>query len=144
MSIVLKFKLFLCTKILSKILVFGNRRRENVLRKVQAQGHCGACYAYSVIGMIEAYVAIHENTRLTLSVQQMIDCARDGNEGCEGGDSCLLLEWLAKNKINILTEEEYPLKSGENQTCQMSEQNQNSAYRKVQINDYVCERYNKE
>lgn len=120
---------------------FVHRRNENVLRPVRLQGDCGACYAYSVIEMIEAYLAIHINLTTTLSVQQMIDCAENGNSGCEGGDSCLLLEWLVQNKIKIRTEKEYP-KSGDgmNQTCHVLLDNDTKDLETYQITDFTCNR----
>lgn len=39
----------------------------------------------------------------------MIDCARNSNFGCEGGDICSLLEWLIGSKTRILLEKTYPL-----------------------------------
>lgn len=84
---------------------------------VHLQGKCGACYAYSVIEMIEANLAIHKNLTKALSVQQMIDCS-EGNDGCDGGDVCLLLEWLVKDSVKIHTERDYPrAEDGLNQTC---------------------------
>lgn len=118
-----------------------SRRNEHVLRPVRLQGDCGACYAYSVIEMIEAFLAIHENVTTTLSVQQMIDCAENGNSGCDGGDSCLLLEWLLQNKIKIRTEKEYPRsKDGMNQTCHMLLDNDTNAMGTYQITDFTCNR----
>lgn len=117
------------------------RRNENVLRPVRLQGNCGACYAYSVIEMIEANSAIHQNRTTTLSVQQMIDCAENGNSGCNGGDSCLLLEWLVQNKIKIRTEKEYPQSmDGMNQTCHMLPDNATKAMDIYQITDFTCNR----
>lgn len=117
------------------------RRKENVLRPVRLQGDCGACYAYSVIEMIEAYLGIHKNVTKTLSVQQMIDCAENGNSGCEGGDSCLLLEWLALNKVQIRTEQEYPKsKDGMNQTCYMFLDKTTKDMDLYQVSDFTCNR----
>lgn len=91
--------------------------------------------------MIEAYLAIHKNLTKTLSVQQMIDCAENGNSGCEGGDSCLLLEWLAQNKIQIRTEQEYPRsKDGMNQTCYMLLDKTTTDLDTAQIDDFTCNR----
>lgn len=39
----------------------------------------------------------------------MIDCARNTNLGCEGGDICSLLAWLKLTKSPILPESNYPL-----------------------------------
>ena len=40
---------------------------------------------------------------------QMIDCAKNSNFGCEGGDICSLLEWLVATKTKIVPEKDYPL-----------------------------------
>lgn len=118
---------------------FNCRRKENVLRPVRLQGKCGACYAYSVIEMIEANLGIHKNLTKTLSVQQMIDCTENENRGCDGGDSCFLLEWLVENKIKILTESEYPRsKDGMNQTCHMLFDD--PAMEGYRVTDYTCSR----
>lgn len=39
----------------------------------------------------------------------MIDCAGNGNFGCEGGDICSLLMWLVGGKVKIFPEVSYPL-----------------------------------
>lgn len=39
----------------------------------------------------------------------MIDCARNSNFGCDGGDICSLLMWLSTSKTAILPERNYPL-----------------------------------
>lgn len=90
--------------------------------------------------MIEASLAIHKNLTKTLSVQQMIDCAENENRGCDGGDSCFLLEWLVENKIKILTESKYPRsKDGLNQTCHvlLDDPTKSEWYRVI---DYTCSR----
>lgn len=91
--------------------------------------------------MIESYLAIHQNVTRTLSVQQMIDCAENGNSGCDGGDACLLLEWLAQNKIPIRTEKEYPqAEDGMNHTCHMLLDNVTNDMDTYQIDDFTCNR----
>lgn len=109
---------------------------------MRLQGQCGACYAYSVIEMIEATLSINKNLTKTLSVQQMIDCAENGNDGCNGGDSCLLLEWLVKNRVKIRTEQEYPRsKDGMNQTCHVLLDNPTpKGLESYQISNFTCSR----
>lgn len=125
----------------SKSIAFACRRKENVLRPVRLQGDCGACYAYSVIEMIEANLAIHKNTTKTLSTQQMIDCAENGNNGCDGGDSCLLLEWLVNEKVKIRTDKEYPRSGdGMNQTCHVLLDDPATGMEVFQVNDFTCNR----
>lgn len=92
--------------------------------------------------MIEANLAIHHNLTETISIQQMVDCARNGNEGCAGGDSCLLLEWLKENHVNIRTETEYPLaKSGLNETCKISANDTATGLKVYRTADFACNRY---
>lgn len=89
--------------------------------------------------MIEANLAIHKNISVALSVQQMVDCARNGNNACSGGDSCLLLEWLVENQIKIRTEEDYrPSASGMNETCKVPLMDNAAGLKIFQSNDFAC------
>lgn len=40
---------------------------------------------------------------------KVIDCARNGNMGCLGGDTCTALTWMATSNVSLLEESEYPL-----------------------------------
>lgn len=117
-------------------------RKENVLLPVRKQGKCGACWAYSVIATIEANRAIRTGNKTSLSVQQMIDCARNGNEGCKGGDTCMLLEWLAENRVPIRTDAEYPMSNDDqNITCKLQGPfDEKQAKQYVRIDDFTCRR----
>lgn len=55
---------------------------------------------------------------MTFCCLQLIDCAGNGNSGCEGGDTCSLLEWLVDKKINIELDNKYPL-AWRTQTCKL-------------------------
>ncbi|CAG9782506.1 unnamed protein product [Diatraea saccharalis] len=76
---------------------------------VKNQGMCGACWAFSTVGAMESMAAINTGKLTTLSVQEVIDCARLGNQGCAGGDICLLLDWLMITKTPVEVEKNYPL-----------------------------------
>lgn len=67
----------------------------------------------------------------------MIDCAANGNNGCAGGDTCLLLQWLKKEKVPILTEDEYPINSDQNSTCKNSV---HADQHYVRVMNYTCDR----
>lgn len=91
--------------------------------------------------MIEAHLAIHKNRTETLSVQQMIDCAENGNNGCSGGDACLLLEWLMENKVQIRTEKDYPVaEDGKNHTCHALLDNPPTNMDVYTVKDFTCSR----
>lgn len=92
--------------------------------------------------MIESNLAIQKSINETLSVQQIIDCARNGNIGCNGGDTCSLLEWLVRNKIQIQTDADYPISNEhQNQTCKAQNTlDANSTKKFVRVTDYTCNR----
>lgn len=95
-------------------------RKKGCVTKVKNQKTCGACWAFSAIGTVESMVAIKTGVLKTFSTQEIIDCARYGNMGCDGGDTCNLLQWLVDNNVGIQEEAEYPLVL-KTQTCKLKE-----------------------
>lgn len=110
---------------------------------VRKQGKCGACWAFSIIEMLEAQMMIRKSIKTKLSIQEAIDCSQNGNTGCKGGDTCSLLGWLTTSKLPLLTEEQYPFSHDEEQqTCKINEIfNATKPIKPVQILDYTCQRY---
>ncbi|KAF6215957.1 hypothetical protein GE061_000294 [Apolygus lucorum] len=84
-------------------------RAKGVVTGVKDQGPCGACWAFSTVATVESMLAIKTGKLAELSVQEIIDCARNGNLGCNGGDFCSLLEWLTANQVAIEPATSYPL-----------------------------------
>lgn len=84
-------------------------REFGIITDVNNQKFCGACWAFTVIENIEAMYALKSGNLSHFSVQEMIDCARYNNDGCNGGDMCRLLRWLKDGHIPIQTDSEYPL-----------------------------------
>lgn len=113
------------------------RRENNTISPVRKQGTCGACWAFSVISAIESNLVIRKGIKKTLSIQQMVDCAQNGNKGCSGGDTCLLLQWLKKEKVPIVTEDKYPLDPDHNSTCKNVVGPDKNF---VRVLDYTCDR----
>ncbi|CAG7826251.1 unnamed protein product [Allacma fusca] len=82
-------------------------RTKGIITNVKHQMSCGACWAFSTVETVESMHALQKGvTPKILSVQQVIDCATNGNMGCNGGDTCAALAWM-KN-IKLVTEAEYP------------------------------------
>jgi len=82
-------------------------RSKGVVSAVKQQKDCGACWAFSTVETVESMNAIKYGTLEKLSVQQVIDCATNGNMGCSGGDICAAAEWMSTHKLT--TPKEYPL-----------------------------------
>ncbi|KZC04434.1 Cathepsin O [Dufourea novaeangliae] len=113
-------------------------RERGVVGPVRSQGTCGACWAFSTVEVAESMFTIKNGTFYSLSVQEMIDCARNSNFGCEGGDICSLLSWLLLTKARILLESTYPLtrKTG---TCMLGKTLDNGP--SMRIRDFTCDSF---
>jgi len=81
-------------------------RDRGAVADVKNQAHCGSCWAFSSIGALEGAWEIATGKLVTLSEQQLVDCARSGNKGCHGGvmDNAFAFEEAA----DVCTEESYP------------------------------------
>jgi hypothetical protein len=85
---------------------------------VKDQGQCGSCWAFSSTGGMEGAWQLASNKLVSMSEQQLVDCARNQDmAGCNGGDMGAAFDW-AKTQ-NIATEASYPYK-GVDGTCQTS------------------------
>ncbi|KAI9554249.1 hypothetical protein GHT06_019521 [Daphnia sinensis] len=84
-------------------------REKNVVTSVKNQHNCGACWAFSTVETIESMHAIKNGELKELSTQEVIDCAKNGNMGCLGGDTCTALTWMATSNVSLLEESDYPL-----------------------------------
>jgi len=70
------------------------------------QGKCGSCWSFSTTGALEGAWQLATGKLVSLSEQQLVDCAKNGNMGCQGGSMDLAFEYL--EKYNVCTEDSYP------------------------------------
>ncbi|KAK8319189.1 hypothetical protein V6Z12_A13G225200 [Gossypium hirsutum] len=97
-------------------------REAGIVSPVKEQGSCGSCWTFSTTGALEA--AYHQafGKGISLSEQQLVDCAGAFNNfGCHGGLPSQAFEYIKYNG-GLDTEEAYPYtaKDGE---CKFSAEN---------------------
>ncbi|KAM7257820.1 hypothetical protein ACFE04_013561 [Oxalis oulophora] len=97
-------------------------RYEEIVSPVKDQGHCGSCWTFSTTGALEA--AYHQafGKGISLSEQQLVDCAGAFNNfGCHGGLPSQAFEYI-KHNGGLDTEEAYPY-TAKDGSCKFSTEN---------------------
>ncbi|XP_068479999.1 pro-cathepsin H-like isoform X2 [Phaseolus vulgaris] len=97
-------------------------REEKIVSLVKDQGSCGSCWTFSTTGALEAAYAQAHGKSISLSEQQLVDCAGDFNNfGCNGGLPSQAFEYIKYNG-GLETEEAYPY-TGKDGVCKFSAEN---------------------
>ncbi|MED6192977.1 hypothetical protein PIB30_014965 [Stylosanthes scabra] len=97
-------------------------REEGIVSPVKDQGQCGSCWTFSTTGALEAAYAQAYGKNISLSEQQLVDCAGNFNNfGCNGGLPSQAFEYIKYNG-GLETEEAYPY-TGKDGVCKFTAQN---------------------
>eukprot|EP00475_Leptophrys_vorax_P013367 TRINITY_DN1974_c0_g1_i1.p1 TRINITY_DN1974_c0_g1~~TRINITY_DN1974_c0_g1_i1.p1 ORF type:complete len:330 (-),score=87.32 TRINITY_DN1974_c0_g1_i1:64-1053(-) len=94
-------------------------RTKGVITAVKDQGQCGSCWTFSTTGCLEAHHALKTGQLVSLSEQQLVDCAQAfNNNGCDGGLPSQAFEYVRYNG-GLDTEASYGY-TGTDGTCHYS------------------------
>ncbi|XP_076429642.1 cathepsin R-like isoform X2 [Peromyscus maniculatus bairdii] len=101
---------------------FVDWRKKGYVTPVRNQGNCNSCWAFSVIGAIEAQIIWQLNKLTPLSVQNLVDCSKpQGNNGCVSGDTYNAFQYVLHNG-GLEAEATYPYEGKEGQ-CRYNPKN---------------------
>lgn len=97
-------------------------RESGIVSPVKNQGSCGSCWTFSSTGALEAAYAQAFGKGISLSEQQLVDCAGAFNNfGCNGGLPSQAFEYIKYNG-GLETEAAYPY-TGKDGVCKYSSEN---------------------
>lgn len=113
-------------------------RTKGAVLPIKDQGSCGSCWAFSTIASVEAINFLETGELISLSEQELVDCDRSYNDGCNGGLMDYAFEFIVKNG-GIDTEKDYPY-TGRDGRCDEYRKNA----RVVSIDAYEDVPYNNE
>lgn len=84
-------------------------REQGAVTPVKDQASCGSCWSFSTTGTVEGAYFVHSGKLVSLSEQQLVDCATEPEykaRGCSGGWPWSVLGYVQKK--GLCTEEDYP------------------------------------
>ena len=93
----------------------NNPYNVSIVGEVANQGVCGACWSFVAAAATEALVYMSSGLHLRLSEQELIDCDRNFNRGCEGGNPVYAFDYIMK--WGLTNQGNYPYREEQHSRC---------------------------
>ncbi|XP_077229276.1 cysteine proteinase COT44-like [Tasmannia lanceolata] len=96
-------------------------REKGAVAGVKDQGACGSCWAFSTVAAVEGINQIKTGELVQLSEQELVDCDKKINEGCDGGLMDYAFQFIVENG-GITSEANYSYTATDNR-CDLTKKN---------------------